>query len=62
LKDILTTGIGMVIFGDVQYSFYNGLGLGLGLLGGMAYSIISYREQSKVYHSHNKKSDDLEEG
>ena len=39
MKDIITTGLGMVLFGDVQFSIKNLLGIGIGLLGGILYSL-----------------------
>lgn len=44
MKDILTTALGMVIFGDVHYSALNIGGIVLGLLGSIAYSAVSYLE------------------
>ncbi|KAL4422650.1 hypothetical protein ABPG75_008847 [Micractinium tetrahymenae] len=44
MKDILTTALGMVIFGDVKYSALNVGGILLGLLGSVGYSAVSYAE------------------
>ncbi|KAL4449009.1 hypothetical protein ABPG77_007726 [Micractinium sp. CCAP 211/92] len=44
MKDILTTALGMVIFGDVRYSALNVGGILLGLLGSIGYSAVSYVE------------------
>ena len=43
MKDILTTGLGMFIFGDVKFSAKNLVGVAVGLMGGTLYSIFSYR-------------------
>lgn len=42
IKDILTTFVGFFIFGDVIFNIMNLLGVGLGLTGGIAYSVMSY--------------------
>ena len=49
MKDIITTGLGMVLFGDVQFNAKNLLGIMLGLVGGMLYSLFGYmaRERQK---------------
>lgn len=44
MKDILTTGLGMFLFGDVRFEAKNVAGVCVGLLGGIAYALISYRE------------------
>lgn len=47
MKDIITTGLGMVLFGDVQFNAKNLLGITLGLLGGMLYSFFGYMERAR---------------
>lgn len=42
MKDLITTCLGLFIFGDVLFNAANLLGVGLGLSGGIAYSAISY--------------------
>lgn len=44
MKDILTTVLGIALFDDVTLRPLNMAGLALGLLGSMAYSLVSYRE------------------
>lgn len=44
MKDILTTVLGIALFNDVTLRPLNLAGLALGLLGSMAYSLVSYRE------------------
>ncbi|KAK2078341.1 hypothetical protein QBZ16_003181 [Prototheca wickerhamii] len=44
MKDILTTVLGIALFNDVTLRALNLAGLALGLLGSMAYSLVSYRE------------------
>ena len=41
MKDIFTTAIGMMLFDDVSISGQTLAGIGVGLLGGMAYSYFS---------------------
>ncbi|GAB4824177.1 hypothetical protein N2152v2_011223 [Parachlorella kessleri] len=48
MKDILTTALGMVLFGDVRYSALNVGGITLGLLGSVAYSVVSYLESTRA--------------
>ena len=43
MKDIVTTCLGLFIFGDVVFNAVNLLGVGLGLSGGIGYSALSYR-------------------
>lgn len=47
MKDILTTGLGMFIFGDVKFSAKNLVGVLVGLMGGTLYSIFSYRDSKQ---------------
>ena len=47
MKDILTTGLGMFIFGDVKFSTKNLAGVLIGLLGGTLYSVFSYRDSQQ---------------
>ena len=47
MKDLATTFLGLFIFGDVLFDAVNLLGIGLGLLGGIAYSAISYRRSKQ---------------
>eukprot|EP00241_Pyramimonas_parkeae_P004814 CAMPEP_0114241372 /NCGR_PEP_ID=MMETSP0058-20121206/9597_1 /TAXON_ID=36894 /ORGANISM="Pyramimonas parkeae, CCMP726" /LENGTH=363 /DNA_ID=CAMNT_0001353893 /DNA_START=528 /DNA_END=1619 /DNA_ORIENTATION=- len=42
IKDIATTSLGMLLFGDVIINVVNIIGLGIGLLGGMVYAAVSY--------------------
>ena len=45
MKDLVTTCLGLFIFGDVLFNAANLMGVGLGLSGGVAYSAISYRQR-----------------
>lgn len=54
MKDIVTTGLGMVLFGDVQFSAKNLMGISLGLLGGMLYSFFGYMERQRQKRQQNK--------
>ena len=54
MKDIITTGLGMVLFGDVQFSSKNLLGISLGLLGGMLYSLCGYMERQRQKQQQDK--------
>ena len=47
MKDILTTGLGLFLFGDVKFDARNVTGVCIGLLGGIAYSLSSYFERQK---------------
>ncbi|KAK9843519.1 hypothetical protein WJX81_006926 [Elliptochloris bilobata] len=47
MKDILTTGLGLFLFGDVKFDTRNVTGVCIGLLGGIAYSLSSYYERQK---------------
>ena len=47
MKDILTTGLGMFIFGDVEFEPKNVIGVGIGLTGGIMYAYFSYRDAQK---------------
>lgn len=42
MKDILTTALGMMLFNDVSAKGQTLAGIGVGLLGGMAYSYFAY--------------------
>ena len=54
MKDIVTTGLGMVLFGDVQFSSKNLLGISIGLLGGILYSFFGYIERQRQKRQQNK--------
>ena len=54
MKDIITTGLGMVLFGDVQFSAKNLMGISVGLLGGMLYSFFGYMERQRQKRQQNK--------
>ena len=54
MKDIITTGLGMILFGDVQFSSKNLLGITLGLLGGMLYSFFGYMERQRQKQQQDK--------
>ena len=45
MKDILTTGLGMFMFGDVHLEVKNALGVAIGLAGGIGYSYIVYTDR-----------------
>lgn len=45
IKDILTMGLGLLLFHDVSYHPVNVLGLVVGFCGGAAYSGVSFQEQ-----------------
>lgn len=47
MKDILTTGLGMFIFGDVRFEPRNVVGVVIGLSGGIFYSYFSYRDSQQ---------------
>ncbi len=47
MKDILTTGLGMFIFGDVKFEPKNVIGVGVGLTGGILYAYFSYRDSQQ---------------
>ena len=51
MKDILTTALGMMLFGDANTSGQALVGIGAGLLGGMAYSYFSYCDISREPHT-----------
>ena len=48
MKDILTTGLGMFIFGDVQFAVKNVLGVAIGLAGGIFYAFMIYKDRQKL--------------
>lgn len=48
MKDLVTTGLGLIMFGDVQYNAKNILGVTMGMLGAMLYSFLSYWERNNV--------------
>ncbi|DBA94567.1 TPA: hypothetical protein ACH3X1_002152 [Trebouxia sp. C0004] len=54
MKDIITTGLGMILFGDVQFSSKNLLGITLGLLGGILYSFFGYMERQRQKQQQDK--------
>ena len=45
MKDIITTGFGMVMFDDVTFSGKNFFGVCIGLVGGISYSFLSYYQE-----------------
>ncbi len=47
MKDILTTGLGMFIFGDVKFEPRNVVGVVIGLAGGIFYSYFSYQDSQQ---------------
>ena len=47
MKDILTTGLGMFIFGDVKFVPKNVVGVSVGLTGGLLYAYFSYRDSQQ---------------
>lgn len=47
MKDILTTGLGMFIFGDVKFEPKNVMGVVIGLIGGILYSYFSYLDSQQ---------------
>ncbi len=47
MKDILTTGLGMFIFGDVRFEPKNVMGVVIGLIGGILYSYFSYLDSQQ---------------
>ena len=47
MKDILTTGLGMFIFGDVTFEPKNVIGVSVGLTGGILYAYFSYRDSQQ---------------
>ncbi len=55
MKDILTTALGMALFGDVRYSPLNVGGIVLGLLGSITYSAVSYREGKQAAQGQHAK-------
>jgi len=48
MKDLATTGLGMVMFGDVSFNGKNILGVSVGMSGAMLYSFLSYWERNNV--------------
>lgn len=48
MKDILTTGIGMFLFGDVMLEAKNLMGVAVGLAGGIGYSYVVYTDRQKA--------------
>lgn len=50
MKDILTTGLGMFIFGDVKFEMKNVIGVSVGLTGGILYAYFSYRDSQQKVH------------
>ena len=47
MKDILTTGLGMFVFGDVIFDIKNFLGVCTGLSGGIAYAMLGYFDRQR---------------
>ena len=47
MKDILTTALGIMLFGDSDTSRQALAGIGAGLVGGMAYSYFSYCDMNQ---------------
>ncbi|KAK9817301.1 hypothetical protein WJX72_012400 [[Myrmecia] bisecta] len=56
MKDIITTGLGMFLFGDVVFNMKNLLGVCIGLAGGIVYSLLSYSERTRVVKEDRSKS------
>ena len=48
MKDLVTTGLGLVMFSDVSYNAKNILGVSIGMLGAMVYSFLSYWERNNI--------------
>jgi solute carrier family 35 len=48
VKDIATTGLGLVLFGDVLLTGRNLAALGVGLLGGLGYATVGYIESNRA--------------
>lgn len=48
MKDLATTGLGMIMFGDVNFNAKNILGVSVGMAGAMLYSFLSYWERNNV--------------
>ena len=48
MKDLATTGLGMVMFGDVTFHGKNIVGVSVGMSGAMLYSFLSYWERNNV--------------
>lgn len=46
MKDLVTTGLGLVMFGDVKFDAKNILGVSVGMLGAVSYSFLSYWERN----------------
>ena len=52
MKDILTTGLGMFVFGDVIFDIKNFLGVCIGLSGGIAYAMLGYFDRQRQQQQH----------
>ena len=48
VKDIATTALGLVLFGDVLVSGRNLAALGVGLMGGVCYAAVGYAESTRA--------------
>lgn len=48
VRSMLTTYLGMFIGGDYIYNVYNFIGLNVSLLGGFAYSYVSFKDNTKA--------------
>ncbi len=47
IKEIITTALGLVLFGDYVWSAKNVSGVLIGLLGGISYSVVGYRDRNR---------------
>ena len=47
MKDILTTALGMFMFGDVMLEFKNLMGVVVGLVGGITYGALQYHSSQE---------------
>eukprot|EP00499_Haloplacidia_sp_CaronLabIsolate_P010397 CAMPEP_0196772410 /NCGR_PEP_ID=MMETSP1104-20130614/2216_1 /TAXON_ID=33652 /ORGANISM="Cafeteria sp., Strain Caron Lab Isolate" /LENGTH=336 /DNA_ID=CAMNT_0042142545 /DNA_START=1 /DNA_END=1011 /DNA_ORIENTATION=- len=59
VKTIVTTVVGLFIFGDVQITLSNVSGLSLGILGSIWYSAIKYQEQAQRTASSASKASEM---
>ena len=48
MKDLATTGLGLVLFHDVKFNAKNIMGVSIGMSGAMLYSFLSYWEKNNV--------------
>lgn len=47
IKEVITTGLGLVLFEDYVWNAKNVAGVAIGLVGGISYSVVGYRERHK---------------